>query len=224
MLGGTSGTSGTPEKDKGRRCFSKPPATNPETVAARAWLLQFLDRAPIEVWTGPPATHGEVLALYPGAVAAEPVPEHVTRTPTDGERDELLALIAAVYAADTDQDRQEAIGLALADPEGALACYRAIAAERAIVVSASPVSATVSAQNVAAERGIVVTRAEVTRSVTTKTHVQACKTCRHLARPGRADGYCAERTDLPHAYGADHPLRRLPADGGANCPKWAPND
>lgn len=136
------------------------------------------------------------------------VPEHVTRTPTDGERDYLLALLGAIYADDTEADRQEAIGLALADPAGALACYRAIAAERGIVVSAGQVSATVSAQNAAA----------------TKPHVQACKSCRHLARPGRADGYCAERIDLPHAYGADHPLRRLPADGGANCPKWAPND
>lgn len=111
----------TPER-KGR-----PPAGEHH----RAWLIHFADRDPLEVWTGPPATHDQILADYPNAVAAEPI---------------------------------------------------------------------------------------------TETHVQACKSCRHLARPGRADGYCAERADLPHAYGGDHPLHRLPADGGANCPKWASND
>lgn len=49
----------------------------------------------------------------------------------------------------------------------------------------------------------------------------ACRTCRHLRRPGRADpGYCSGREDLPHAYGAGHPLRRLPADHEAACGAW----
>jgi hypothetical protein len=33
---------------------------------------------------------------------------------------------------DTDRDRQEAIRMALLDPEGALSCWRAIAAERGL--------------------------------------------------------------------------------------------
>jgi hypothetical protein len=51
-----------------------------------------------------------------------------------------------------------------------------------------------------------------------------CRTCAHLARPGLSAGYCAVRTDLPRAHGADstHPLRQLPADGGAGCVFWEP--
>ena len=46
----------------------------------------------------------------------------------------------------------------------------------------------------------------------------ACKSCRHFRKPGRVDvGYCAGRDDLPCAYGANHPLRQLPKDGGARC-------
>lgn len=47
-----------------------------------------------------------------------------------------------------------------------------------------------------------------------------CATCRHLSRPGLADGYCSIRTDLAPAYGEHHPLRRLPDDRGASCAKW----
>lgn len=110
---------------------------------ASGWLLHFLDREPLEVWTAPPATLDEVLADYPEAVAAEPLAE--VRTPVSAE---------------------------FRICEGA----------------------------------------------------QRCRSCRHLTRPGRADGYCAERIDLPHAYGADHPLRQLPADGGEDCRQWAPYD
>lgn len=46
-----------------------------------------------------------------------------------------------------------------------------------------------------------------------------CKGCAYFKTPGRADGYCANelRADLPPAYGANHPLRRLPANGGRDC-------
>ena len=48
-----------------------------------------------------------------------------------------------------------------------------------------------------------------------------CRTCADLCRPGLSDGYCgAGREDLAHAYGHGHPLRKLPADGGENCPVW----
>ncbi len=48
----------------------------------------------------------------------------------------------------------------------------------------------------------------------------SCKTCRHLKRPGLSDGHCDGRDDLPPAYTAGHPLRRLPDDGGASCTTW----
>lgn len=53
-----------------------------------------------------------------------------------------------------------------------------------------------------------------------KSAAASCRTCQHLKRPGLSAGYCGERDDLPHAYTAGHPLRRLPADGGASCTTW----
>lgn len=48
-----------------------------------------------------------------------------------------------------------------------------------------------------------------------------CRRCEHFAKPGRSDGYCAARTDLPKAYGENHPLHKLPPDLGASCDKFA---
>lgn len=50
----------------------------------------------------------------------------------------------------------------------------------------------------------------------------ACTTCRHLTKPGRSDGNCAERLDLPFTYSPGHPLHDLPTDGGASCTEWSP--
>jgi len=168
-------------------------------IRATRWLIHFTDREPMEVWFAPAADHAEVLAAYRDAVAAEPIPERTdTRTATLIERDELLALIQAIYATDTDQDRQEAIDAALADPGGALTCYRAIAAERGIMVVP-----------------------EVRTPVRTENAARGCKTCRHMKRPGLSAGYCGGgRDDLPGAYGAHHPLRQLPADQGATCASY----
>ena len=49
------------------------------------------------------------------------------------------------------------------------------------------------------------------------TAAHRCKQCAHYARPGMSSGYCAERADLPAAYGPANPLRKLPADAGAAC-------
>ena len=49
---------------------------------------------------------------------------------------------------------------------------------------------------------------------------RSCRTCQHLKRPGLSDGHCGGRDDLPPAYTAGHPLRRLPDDGGASCATW----
>ena len=48
----------------------------------------------------------------------------------------------------------------------------------------------------------------------------SCRTCRHLKRPGLSNGHCSGRDDLPHAYTAEHPLRRLPNDHGASCTSY----
>lgn len=57
-----------------------------------------------------------------------------------------MAPAAPIYAADTDQDKQAAVVLALADPGGALTCYRAIAAERGLSVSKPEVAKLVSTE------------------------------------------------------------------------------
>lgn len=49
---------------------------------------------------------------------------------------------------------------------------------------------------------------------------RSCRTCQHLHRPGLSDGHCGGRDDLPPAYTAGHPLRRLPDDEGASCAAW----
>lgn len=108
-----------------------------QNTSARSWRMHYPDRDPVLIAWSAPVTHAEALADYPDAVAAEPVAHRppARRPPTEDERIELLALVQAVYATDTDQDRHEAVQMALADPEGALMCYRAIAAERGLAVT-----------------------------------------------------------------------------------------
>ena len=165
----------------------------------------------MEVWFAPAADHAEALAAYRDAVAAEPAPE---RTDTGAasviERDELLALVEAVYAGDTDADRAEALDAALADPAGALTCYRGIAAERGITVVRADARQS-SAQSA---------RQSVQQSVQ-QSAARNCSTCRHRKRPGLSAGYCGGgRGDLAGAYGLHHPLRKLPADQGASCASY----
>ena len=64
---------------------------------------------------------------------------------------------------------------------------------------------------------------ESARESALKPASRSCKTCRHLYRPGLSDGHCGGRDDLPRAYTAGHPLRRLPDDGGASCAVWEPH-
>lgn len=52
------------------------------------------------------------------------------------------------------------------------------------------------------------------------TGLMACHGCGHYRTPGLTgpfNGHCAGRDDLPPAYGAHHPLRTLPKDGGHSC-------
>jgi hypothetical protein len=156
-----------------------------------AWLFHFADRNDLPVTFAPAVDHAAALAYYPEAVAAEPIPERPLRKATKAEADEITALVMAIYGNDTDDDRAEALAAALADPDGALLCYRTIAKDRGIAL-AGPVAEP----------------------------VRACGCCQHFARPGKSEGYCSVRDDLPLAYGANHPLRRLPADRGASCNQW----
>ena len=89
------------------------PTDTAPPVRATRWLIHFLDCEPMEVHFAPAADHAEALAAYRDAVAAEPIRERTdTRTATVIERDELLALVEAVYAGDTDADRAEALAAA----------------------------------------------------------------------------------------------------------------
>jgi hypothetical protein len=139
----------------------------------------------------PAVDHEKALAYYPDAVAAEPIPERLQRTATKAEALEITALIRAVFPDDNEVDCSEALAAALADPDGALLCYRTIAKDRGIAIAA-PVVGT----------------------------VKACRCCQHFVRPGKSDGYCGGRDDLPLAYGENHPMRRLPVDRGASCDQW----
>ena len=61
-----------------------------------------------------------------------------------------------------------------------------------------------------------------TRALVAEMHARIgrCYGCQHFARPGLSDGYCGGRADLGPAYGPGHPLRVLPADGGAACSSY----
>jgi len=96
------------------------------------WLIHFADRDTLKVTFSPAVTQAEALAGYPDALAAEPIATAPKRTATTDEATELKRLIEAVYRDDTESDRREALDTALADPEPALICYRAIALERGI--------------------------------------------------------------------------------------------
>jgi len=159
------------------------------------WLFHFADRDALPVTFAPAVGHEKALAYYPDAVAAEPIPDRPPRTANKTEALEITALIRAVFPDDNDVDRSEALAAALADPDGALLCYRTIAKDQSIAIAA-PVVGT----------------------------VKACPDCQHFARPGKSDGYCGGRKDLPRAYGAGHPLRRLPTDNGESCTEYSACD
>jgi hypothetical protein len=155
------------------------------------WLFHFADRDALPVMFAPAVDHEKALSYYPKALAAEPIPDRPQRTATKTEALEITALIRAVFPDDNEVDRSEALAAGLADPVGALLCYRTIAKDRGIAIAA-PVLGT----------------------------VRECQCCQHFAHPGKSDGYCSGRDDLPRAYGENHPLRRLPADRGASCDQW----
>ena len=105
-----------------------------DMVKVSRWLLHFIDRESLEVVFSPEVTHAAALDCYPNAVAAEPQAERYQRTPTETEAQEITTLAHAVYSEDSETDRNEALIAALADPDGALLCYRAMVEERGIAL------------------------------------------------------------------------------------------
>ena len=100
-----------------------------------AWLFHFADRNDLPVTFAPAVDHAAALAYYPDAVAAEPIPERPQRKPTEAETNEITALVQALYANDTEADRADALAAALADPDGALLCYRTIAEDQGMAIA-----------------------------------------------------------------------------------------
>ena len=107
-----------------------------DAMTSWGWRLHFSDRDPLEVYCNPDATHAEILKRYPDARAAEPIPERIRRTPTEAEATELRALVQAIDAAEKwpVDEIEWAMDGALADPDGALICYRALAVEHGIIL------------------------------------------------------------------------------------------
>lgn len=109
------------------------------------WLIHFPDRDPVETTCLPEPTHAEVLAMYPDATAAEPMPEqsnnrHNNRRNNQHKPEqeaELRALVASVGVAYgfTPTEQQEALALALWDVDAALQSYRAMLAEQNIILN-----------------------------------------------------------------------------------------
>lgn len=123
-----------------KACTLDTPDTS-QTVSAEdwalfnAWLFHFVERDDLPVRFVPAVDHARALSYYPEAVAAEPIPDRPQRQPSKAEAAEITALVNAVFSDDTDDDRAEALAVALADPDGALLCYRTIAEDRGIAIS-----------------------------------------------------------------------------------------
>jgi hypothetical protein len=98
--------------------------------------LYFSDRDSLEVYCNPDATHAVILERYPDALAAEPIPARTRRKPTEAEAAELRALVQTIGVAEkwTADEIEWALAGALADPDGALVCDRALAVEHGIIL------------------------------------------------------------------------------------------
>jgi hypothetical protein len=126
---GCLGSLGTPPP-----CFEIIQAANDnqkhgDNVPPFGWLIHFTDRDPLTATFSPELNHADALACHTDAVAAEPVADRLKRPLTKAEAEELRQLVAAIYQNGSEADRAEALYFALADPDGALACYAAIASE-----------------------------------------------------------------------------------------------
>lgn len=107
---------------------------NDDSITALRWLLHFTDRESLTVSFMSALNQASALAYYPDAVAAEPQADSPRRDPTDAEAREITGLVRAIFADETDVDQKAILAWALADPDGALRCYRAMAKDCGIVL------------------------------------------------------------------------------------------
>lgn len=89
-------------------------ANPPERKTAAGWLLHFPDLDPVAVAFAPERDQAEVLAAYPDALAAEPVPEETATVPADA----LALFDACAKAGLYDDDRAALPAMFGLDPEG----------------------------------------------------------------------------------------------------------
>ena len=103
------------------------PTSRPD-APVRCWKIHFPNLDLVEVIFAPDATRTEVAARYPGA-QIEPLPASPWRAATPAEAGELRELIALILPDADDTERAYALRVALANPEAALASFRALAAD-----------------------------------------------------------------------------------------------
>ena len=103
----------------------------------------------------------------------------------------------------TEAEHADALRAALADPADALECFRRMAGELPSPARTAP-ARTATAPTAQPQPD--------TRP--------ACTRCRHRKAKFNPAGYCGQRQDLPPVYGDNHPLRRLPDDGGTGCARF----
>lgn len=107
-----------------------------EFTTSWGWLLHYPASDPVQVFCLPEPTHVEVLAMYPDAVAAEPIPERTRIKPTPEQEVEWQALWGSVGASYTltRTEQQEALALALNDPDAVSQSYQATAPKPGIAL------------------------------------------------------------------------------------------
>ena len=116
------------ESQSGKGLSPHSPHSPVDLGAHRHWQIHFADHEALEVIFTPEATRTEVGAPCPGArIESRPASSRPSATPAEaGELRELIALILP----DADEAEQaQALAVALADPEAALASFRALAAD-----------------------------------------------------------------------------------------------
>ena len=96
------------------------------------WLLHFTGREPVIVTFSPEVIQVIALANYPSAVAVDLVNANSRQTVTELETVELRQRVMGIYQEDADDDRNEALRAALADPDHSLICYRVMTTEQGI--------------------------------------------------------------------------------------------
>jgi hypothetical protein len=97
---------------------------------ARHWLIRRADGALLEVIFADVLVLADVRAVYPDAAELVRQDDEPRRTATPAEADELRALLGAILSGAAAAEHAEALAIALAAPDAALASFRALTAGR----------------------------------------------------------------------------------------------